>query len=148
MASDNNKWIRRLAWPRAQRLPELGTREVEVLDILWASHTASAQEVLNKLGGNTLSLSTVQSTLERLHRKQLVERHKVGRAYRYRALMTQSQLISGLMNDLADDVAAGKLAPMLSGFVDYLRMKSPALGEEVSQVLQADQRGDTESADD
>ena len=148
MASDNNNWIRRLAWPRVQRLPELGTREVEILEILWASDTASAQEVLSRLGGNTLSLSTVQSTLERLHRKQLVERHKVGRAYRYRALMTQSQLISGLMNDLADDVAAGKLAPMLSGFVDYLRMKSPALGEEVSQVLQADQRGGTESADD
>ena len=148
MASDNNNWIRRLAWPRVQRLPELGTREVEILEILWASDTASAQEVLSRLGGNTLSLSTVQSTLERLHRKQLIERHKVGRAYRYRALMTQSQLISGLMNDLADDVAAGKLAPMLSGFVDYLRMKSPALGEEVSQVLQADQRGGTESADD
>lgn len=127
---------------RAQRLPELGSREIEVLEILWARQSASAQEVLETLEGARLSLSTVQSTLERLHRKGLLSRSKVGRAYHYRALVSQSQLISGLMNDLADDVAAGKLAPMLSGFVDYLRMKSPALGEEVSQLLSGDQSSD------
>lgn len=139
MTSQNSGRAPWFARRRAQRLPELGTREVEVLEILWAEQSASAQEVLAKLEGARLSLSTVQSTLERLHRKQLLARSKVGRAYHYRALVSQSQLISGLMNDLADDVAAGKLAPMLSGFVDYLRMKSPALGEEVSQLLNGEQ---------
>ena len=148
MASDNNSWLRRFAGSRPRRLPELGTREVAVLEILWACDAATAQQVLGELAEHTLSLSTVQSTLERLHRKQLVERHKTGRAYHYRALLSQSQLISGLMNDLADDVAAGKLAPMLSGFVDYLRMKSPVLGEEVSQLLQGDQHDDAGPVDD
>lgn len=139
MTSQNSGLATWFAGRRAQRLPELGAREVEVLEILWAQHSASAQEVLARLEGASLSLSTVQSTLERLHRKQLLARSKVGRAYHYRALVSQSQLIGGLMNDLADDLAAGKLAPMLSGFVDYLRMKSPALGEEVSQLLSGEQ---------
>lgn len=148
MTVSKGMWTPWGARSRAQRLPELGEREVEVLEILWGSETASAQQVHRELAKKTLSLSTVQSTLERLHRKQLVERTKEGRAYRYVASVSQSQLISGLMNDLADDVAAGKLAPMLSGFVDFLRMKSPSLGEEVSQMLENDKGSRADVSDD
>ena len=119
----------------ARRMPDLGERELEVLEVLWIGGQRSAQSVRNALPGVAVSLSTVQSTLERLHRKELLVRNKDGRAYQYEALVTRSQLIGGLLRDLADDVAGGDIAPMLSGFLDYVASEAPELGPRVSQAL-------------
>jgi predicted transcriptional regulator len=119
----------------AKRMPDLGERELDVLEVLWAGGHRSAQDVQHALNGSTVSLSTVQSTLERLHRKELLARKKDGRAYQYEALVTRSQLIGGLLRDLADDVAGGDIAPMLSGFLDYVASEAPELGPQVSRAL-------------
>jgi predicted transcriptional regulator len=117
-------------------MPDLGERELDVLEVLWAGGRRSAQEVRDALPGPVVSLSTVQSTLERLHRKELLRREKAGRAYRYEAQVTRSQLIGGMLRDLADDVAGGDVAPMLSGFLDYVAAEAPELGQSVSRALE------------
>lgn len=119
----------------SRRVPDLGEREMDVLEVLWTRGELSAQNVREALSGQSVSLSTVQSTLERLHRKALLEREKVGRAYRYRPLLTRTQLIGGLLRDLAEDVAGGDVAPMLSGFLDYVAAEAPELGPGVSRAL-------------
>jgi predicted transcriptional regulator len=119
----------------SSRVPDLGERERDVLEVLWAHGEASAQQVLESLSGESISLSTVQSTLERLHRKQLISREKTGRAYRYVPLISRSQLIGGMLRDLAEDVAGGDLAPMLSGFLDYVAAEAPELEPGVSRAL-------------
>ena len=119
----------------SRRVPDLGEREMDVLEVLWSRGESSAQEVRETLPGQSVSLSTVQSTLERLHRKALLEREKIGRAYRYRTLLTRSQLIGGLLRDLAEDVAGGDVAPMLSGFLDYVAAEAPELGPGISRAL-------------
>jgi predicted transcriptional regulator len=126
----------------AGRMPALGERELEVLEVLWTKGQRSAQEVRDALPGGAVSLSTVQSTLERLHRKELLVREKAGRAYRYRARITRSQLIGGLLRDLAGDVAGGEIAPMLSGFLDYVASEAPELGPRVSRALSLEAKGD------
>ena len=119
----------------SRRVPDLGEREMDVLDVLWSRGESSAQEVRETLPGKSVSLSTVQSTLERLHRKTLLEREKNGRAYRYRTRLTRTQLIGGLLRDLAEDVAGGDVAPMLSGFLDYVAAEAPELGPGVSRAF-------------
>lgn len=121
---------------RNQRLPDLGERELSVLEVLWEGDgEATAQTVLDQLPGEGISLSTVQSTLERLHRKRLLQRTKKGRAYRYCATVSRAQLISALLRDMADDVAAGDLAPMLSGFLNYVSTEAPELVADLSKAL-------------
>ena len=119
----------------SRRVPDLGEREMDVLEVLWSRGDSSAQVVLDALPGPSVSLSTVQSTLERLHRKSLLEREKSGRAYVYRPVLTRTQLIGGLLRDLAEDVAGGDVAPMLSGFLDYVSAEAPELGPGVSRAL-------------
>ena len=120
-----------------QRMPDLGARELEVLECLWTGKTASAQDVHDQLAGGRIALSTVQSTLERLHRKQLIVRNKVGRAYRYAPTFSRSQFISRLLRDIADDVAGGDLAPMMSGFAEYIAGENPELDPELTRLLRA-----------
>ena len=119
----------------SRRMPDLGERELDVLEVFWAGGQRTAQDVRDALPGGAVSLSTVQSTLERLHRKELLGREKAGRAYQYEARVTRSQLIGGLLRDLADDVAGGDIAPMLSGFLDYVATEAPELGPKVSRAL-------------
>lgn len=106
--------------PRPARTPALGERERAVLEVLWHDGQLSAQDVLAAMGAAGIGLSTVQSTLERLHRKGLLVRTKAGRAYVYKATVTKSAIISSLLRDIADDLAGGDTAPMISGFMEYI----------------------------
>jgi predicted transcriptional regulator len=116
-------------------LPDLGERELLVLEVLWGCGKATAQGVQVRMPGGEISLSTVQSTLERLYRKRLVERVKRGRAYQYQAVVSRSQLISALLRDMAHQVAAGDPAPMISGFLDYVSGEAPELAGQLSRSL-------------
>jgi predicted transcriptional regulator len=130
------QWLKRV---RKQRMPELGAREIEVLECLWEEQQASAQRVadwLDESNGAGISLSTVQSTLERLNRKELVTRCKQGRAYIYRPALQRQHLIGGLLRDLADDVAGGRMAPMISGFLDYVAEEDPGLESQITSLLE------------
>ncbi len=109
---------------RFTQAPVLGGRELAVLQVLWVEGEVSAQEVLENMPGSKISLSTVQSTLERLYRKQLLKRSKIGRAYCYKARYSQSEIIGQLMTDIAWQVGGGETAAMISGFADYLAAES------------------------
>lgn len=128
---------------KAGRLPDLGERELAVLEVIWAYGEQSAQSVQEHMRANPISLSTIQSTLERLFRKELLKRSKVGRAYVYQPCVSRSQLIGGLIRDLAQDLAGGELAPMVSGFLEYVSTEDPELGPRISQALADEQPPDT-----
>src|SRR5690606_38264171 len=93
-----------------RKTPSLGSLEVQVLQHLWAAPgPVDARSAHEALAGRTITLSTVQVTLERLHRKGLVARHKVGRAYHYTASVSRERLIGALIADLAERLASGQL---------------------------------------
>ena len=101
-------------------MPDIGKRELDVLEALWRQGALTSHSTLQQLQSAGISLSTVQSTLERLNRKQLVSREKVGRAYVYAAAISKETIISRMMREIADSLAGGATAPMVSGFLDYL----------------------------
>jgi len=139
MTSDSFHLIQWLKRVRKKRMPELGAREIEVLECLWEQQEASAQQVTDWLssGDKTgVSLSTVQSTLERLTRKQLVTRRKHSRAFVYQSALEREQLIGGLLRDLADDLAGGRMAPMISGFLDYVAEVDPNLEAQLARLIE------------
>lgn len=137
------KLRRKICSDPSRTLPDLGERELLVLEVLWANGGVTAQSVQRQMPDNDISLSTVQSTLERLYRKRLVERSKQGRAYNYHASVNRSQLISGLLRNMAHHVAAGDLAPMISGFLDYVSNEAPELTGDLSKSLETERSKDT-----
>jgi predicted transcriptional regulator len=108
--------------------PPLGTLEIAVLQCFWAAtNELDARAVHSALVERRITLSTVQATLERLHRKQLLARAKVGRAYRYRVVVSQEGLIGALIRDLSVQIAAGELEPVISGFMELVGDSNPEL---------------------
>jgi predicted transcriptional regulator len=73
-----------MAERRKQPLPALGQLELAALQHLWRVSEGDVAEVHAAVAAQRgVSVNTVGSALERLHRKKLVSRRKVSHAYRY-----------------------------------------------------------------
>ncbi|MGB3620656.1 BlaI/MecI/CopY family transcriptional regulator [Ketobacter sp. MCCC 1A13808] len=120
---------------KASRMPVLGRRELAVLNILWECGDQSAQQVLDHLKQSDIGLSTVQSTLERLYRKDLLIRNKCGRAFIYRAKVDKTSIISNLLKDIADELGSGEMEPVISGFMEYLASENPELRSRFNEAI-------------
>jgi predicted transcriptional regulator len=60
----------------------LGTLEFELMQILWSQGESSVRDVVPKLS-RPLAYTTVMTTLDRLFKKGLLDRHKSDRAFVY-----------------------------------------------------------------
>jgi predicted transcriptional regulator len=138
MVSKNNGLMGWLGIKRkAAVTPILGERELAVLETLWREKTLSAQQILDSLPNSTITLNTVQSTIERLYRKKLLLRQKQGRAYFYEAAINKSDIIHTLLSDISNELAQGDMSPMISGFLKFLSNESFEKQQSVFKELQA-----------
>ena len=60
----------------------LGTLEFELMEILWSGGESTVRDVVQKLS-RPLAYTTVMTTLDRLFKKGLLDRHKSDRAFVY-----------------------------------------------------------------
>jgi len=97
----------------------IGELESEVLAALWAAEpeAATPSEVQAAMGSD-LAYTTVMTILSRLWKKGLVERHRQGRAYAYRPLLSEADLAARRMQAQLDRTQDREAA--LSRFVDSL----------------------------
>lgn len=103
----------------------MGALEAAVLEQVWAaSDGATPRMVLEAIPGD-LAYTTVMTILNRLWRKGILERERDGRAYRYRPVVSESELVASRMSD-ALGVASDRPAT-LSRFVEDLSADDEAL---------------------
>lgn len=105
--------------------PVLGELELDVMESLWEKDCVSAQQIHSGLNTRKISLSTVQSTLERLVRKKLLRRSKLGRAFIYSTVIGREQLIGLMIQNLASRFANDRITPMVSGFCAFVEKRKP-----------------------
>ena len=97
----------------------LGELELAVLEELWCHGAADAKAMHRAIGTRRgIGLNTIQSTLERLFRKQLLQREKVSHAYVYTAMVQRETLMERLIEDVVETFSSGRSEPMLTAFVD------------------------------
>jgi predicted transcriptional regulator len=97
----------------------LGELELVVMGALWEQPHLDAKAVSASIPVQRRpSLNTVQSTLERLYRKGLVDRIKNGHSYTYFASVSRGNLLGRLMGDVITLLHDGRLETILSSFVN------------------------------
>ncbi|MDX1490679.1 MAG: BlaI/MecI/CopY family transcriptional regulator [Pseudohongiellaceae bacterium] len=115
----------------------LGELELVVLEALWRKPHLDAKTVHESIPkGRRPSLNTVQSTLERLYKKTLVDRVKQGHAYTYFASVSRSNLLGRLMGDVIGLLHDGKLETILSSFVDVAVNLDECSLDELEQLIE------------
>lgn len=121
-----------------QRLGEL---ELVVLDHLWSQAPTTVKEMHRVVGApRGITSNTVQSTLERLFRKGLAERRKVGRAFEYRAALSRQEWVSRLLEGLAATVVDAGAGVLLSAFVDLTERTGMDQLEELERLVRERRR--------
>jgi predicted transcriptional regulator len=71
-------------------LPFLGPLEMHLLRTIWARQSATVRELIDS-GEADGAYTTVMTTLDRLHKKGLLERSAEGRAFRYTAALLRDE---------------------------------------------------------
>lgn len=124
----------------------LGDFELETLEYLWQSGSGSAKTVHAELGkkrGNTLN--TVQSTLDRLYKKGLLDRNKQGHSYHYKCLSDRTEILTRKFNDLASELSGGELKSVFEAFIEFTSRVDASKLDELEALItdfKAKQSGD------
>lgn len=82
----------------------LGTLERSVMSLAWQRAEISVRDACEKLG-SSVAYTTVMTTMDRLFKKGLLGRRKVGRAFVYHAVATQQQIENAVLSSLVDAVS-------------------------------------------
>jgi len=102
-----------------KNVPIIGELEQAVLNYLWKHKEGDVKSVHTVIGKKRkISPNTIQSTLERLRKKELLSREKVSYAYVYRPAVERNELIGQWLNEVIDSFSAGKSEVMVSAFAD------------------------------
>jgi predicted transcriptional regulator len=98
-----------------------------VLGRLWSDGPADVRGVHAAVGEpRGITPNTIQSTLERLHRKGLASRRKQGRAFLYAATLTRRQWLARQLEELLRGVPGAGAETVASAFVDALERTGEA----------------------
>jgi predicted transcriptional regulator len=96
-----------------------GELERAVMQHVWSHGAVDVKDVHRAIGARRkITSNTVQSTLERLFRKGLLDREKVSHAYVYRAALTREAYGAAVVSTVVADVLGPDREAMLSAFVD------------------------------
>ena len=116
--------------------PYLGELEMAVLEYLWSNGEFDAKEVhvaLGKVRG--ISHNTIQSTLERLFKKELLARQKISHAYVYKTAVARDELMGRMINDVVNTISKDNSDGMLAAFVDIAARTDDAHLDRLEQLI-------------
>ena len=97
----------------------LGDLERAVMEHLWDAGEGDVRRVHQFVGRERrITSNTVQSTLQRLHQKGLLDRSKVSHAYVYAPRVDRETYQRDVLAEVVDSIMDGEAGPMLAAFVD------------------------------
>jgi predicted transcriptional regulator len=129
----------RVAKHQEASLAALGHLEFSVMEILWEVGESSVREVRAQLN-RPLAYTTVMTTLERLHKKFLLGRRRVGRAFLYSPQLSRQQWEHRRAGDLMMALVEGfgsSRELLFSSLVDALGQHDQALLDVLEHKIQA-----------
>jgi predicted transcriptional regulator len=120
----------------------LGDLERDVMAIVWAHGETTVREACQRLG-SSVAYTTVMTTMDRLFKKRLLDRRKLGRAFVYKAAATKREMEGAvaveLMQSLLDRDGSGTL-PVLSSLVDAVSDRDRALLDDLERLIREKRR--------
>jgi predicted transcriptional regulator len=123
----------------SERRSGLGPLETKVLELLWGKGRAvTVRHFLPEFP--ELAYTTLMTTLDRLYRKGLLIRRRLGRAFVYEPRCSREQMLSEMLSEQVADLlaASGAGTAILSTVVHCVGRKDAALLEELDALVQAE----------
>ena len=121
----------------------LGTLEREVMAVVWEHGEVNVRHVCERLTSQ-VAYTTVMTTMDRLFKKRLLSRRKVGRAFVYQAAASRKELEGAVASELVHSLLQRPLQneplPILSLLVDAVSQQDRALLDELERLIREKRR--------
>ena len=120
---------------------QLGPLEKKLLQILWKCGSATVRELLAQTDSE-LAYTTVMTTLDRLYKKQLLDRKAEGRAFRYMPRHTPEELQKVVADEAIRQILAsnGTSSLPLSCFVEAITEHDAKLLDQLQGLVERKRR--------
>ena len=119
----------------------LGSLERDVMALVWRRGELNVRDACDELG-SIVAYTTVMTTMDRLFKKGLLTRRKVGRAFVYRASASRAEIEGAVATELVHSLLQreGEPLPVLSSLVDAVSDRDRALLDELERLIREKRR--------
>jgi predicted transcriptional regulator len=120
----------------------LGALEREVMGVVWKAGELNVREACERLD-SSVAYTTVMTTMDRLFKKRLLDRRKVGRAFVYTATATRDEMEGAVATELVQNLLqqhGGEPLPLLSSLVDAVSDRDRALLDDLERLIREKRR--------
>jgi predicted transcriptional regulator len=120
----------------------LGKLEREVMEEAWRRGEVSVRDVYSAFD-ERMAYTTLMTTLDRLHKKGLLERRKDGRAFLYSPRISRGELEQGVAEDVIHGLLgreAEGVEPVLACIVDAVSEHDRDLLDELDRLVKEKRR--------
>ena len=115
--------------PSRKAPSQLTPLELRIMQVLWENGASTVKAVQEKLPGESLAYTTVQTMLNVLQRKGKVKRRLVGRAYEYRPVLSRERALRDAAGDLLDRMFGGSVDALLMSLVKSRQIDAEKLAK-------------------
>ncbi len=122
----------------------LGPLELRVMEALWGrGEEARVRDVLHEFPGT--AYTTLMTTLDRLHKKGILTRRRIGRAFAYAPVSSRPRLEAALAGKAVDALVASfahpsTFRPLLSSFVAAVSRRDELALDHLEEVVRERRR--------
>lgn len=129
--------------PREIACFALGKLEQQVLDEVWRFGAEVSVRDIHRAFDERVAYTTLMTTLDRLFKKNLLNRRKDGRAFLYTASIAREELDQGIKADVIDGLlgqGADGIEPVLACIVDTVSERDREFLDELDRLVQEKKR--------
>lgn len=125
--------------PSRKSSSQLTPLELRIMQVLWEKGASTVQAVQERLPGESLAYTTVQTMLNVLQRKGKVRRKLVGKAYEYSPVLSRERALRDAAGDLLDRMFGGSVDALLMSLVKSRQIDATKLAR-LQQLIDEHER--------
>ncbi len=134
--------------PNRKSPSQLTPLELRIMQVLWENGASTVQAVQEKLPGESLAYTTVQTMLNVLQRKGKVKRRLVGKAFEYRPVLSRERALRDAAGDLLDRMFGGSVDALLMSLVKSRQIDAEKLAKLQRLIDEQERSKEEDHADD
>jgi predicted transcriptional regulator len=114
----------------------LGELEVAVCNSLWDAGQADVRTMHERIGiPRGIASNTIQSAMERMYRKGVLQRRKVSHAFVYAPAMSRAAFAAGVLDGVSAALGSAGAQPLMAAFVERAGKTDPATLDQLEAML-------------
>ena len=122
----------------------LGMLEKDIMEVLWNRGESCVSNILNSFPlDRNISYSTVITVTNRMTKKGLLKKRKVGKAYFYKPTYNKEQFFEFISKKVVEGISEFSLQSAMVNFVDYMTQADPDKLEYFSKLIESKRQSTT-----